>query len=99
MSSNANAIIKITSFIKSISEKIYYKGHFITFYLDIFNSKNANTYLKKAKVDNSIASHYLEEFPLKYDNWKENNIEAKDNRLFSILLFLIIFKYQNLLIY
>ena len=99
MSSNANAIIKITSFIKSISEKIYYKGHFITFYLDIFNSKNANTYLKKAKVDNSIASHYLEEIPLKYDNWKENNIEIKDNRLFSILLFLIIFKYENLLIY
>ena len=99
MSSDINVIIKINSFFKSISEKIYLKGHFIAFYLDLFNSKSANSYFKKAKVDNSIASHYLEEIPLKYDNWKENNIETKDNRLFSILLFLIIFKYQNLLIY
>ena len=94
-----NNIKQINSFVKPIIEKSCLKGHFISFYLDIFNSKNASSYIKKAKVDNSIASHYLEEIPLKYDNWKGSNIVAKDNRLISALLFIIVFKYENWFIY
>jgi len=97
--SSLNKLKMINTFIKPILEKSWIKGHYISFYLDIFNSKNANSYIKKTKLDNSISSHYLEEIPLKYEFWREKNIDTKDNRLISVLLYLIIFKYENWLIY
>ena len=85
-------------FMKPIFEKIYIEEHFITYYLDIFNQKNYLKLAQKEKVSDSVLSRFSEDIPIKYQHWFSKNVAAKDNRIFSALLFLIILKYQSLLI-
>ena len=88
----------INHFMKPIFEKIFINNHFITYYLDIFNQKNFLKIAQKENIPNSIISKFLEESPFKYQHWLLKNASGKDNRLFSALLFLILLKYQSLLI-
>ena len=85
-------------FMKPIFDKIYIEEHFITYYLDIVNQKHFLKIAQKENIPNSLISTFLEEIPLKYQHWFSKNVVAKDNRLFSALLFLIIIKYQSLLV-
>ena len=96
--SNNNIQEKIESFINSILEKIYIKDHFISYYLDIFNTKKFQKNAKQANIDKLILSNYFEEVPEKYSHWIEKNIETKDVRLFSALSYLVFLKYEYLMI-
>ena len=96
--SNINIQEKIESFINSILEKIYIKDHFISYYLDIFNTKKFQKNAKQANIDKLILSNYFEEVPEKYSHWIEKNIETKDVRLFSALSYLVFLKYEYLMI-
>ena len=84
-------------FMKPIFEYIFIEDHFLIYYLDIFNQKN---FLKIAEkeIPNILINKYLEELPIKYHHWLLKKASTKDNRLFSALLFLIILKYQSLII-
>ena len=92
---NDNDILE--SFIMKIYEKIYIDGHFISYYLDIFNSKNVTKNIKASNMNKSIIENNLEEIPKKYCHWMDKNIKTKDNRIFSALSFLVILKYQSLM--
>ena len=87
----------INEFIKPIIEKIYIQGHFISFYLDIFNTKNVDKNISKENINNTITKNILEHIPMKYFHWLEKNIETKDIRLFSGLAYIIITKYASYL--
>ena len=89
---------KIESFIIAVKNKIYQEQHFISFYLDIFNSKKFNKNPKKFNMVSSILSNYLEEIPAKYSHWIDKNFYAKDNRLISALSYLVMLKYKSLMI-
>ena len=86
------------NFMKPIFEKIFIEEHFITYYLDIFNQKNFEKIVQKENIPNSITIKFFDEIPFKYQHWLMRNASGKDGRLFSALLFLIILKYQSLLI-
>ena len=92
---NNNDLLK--SFIIKIYEKIYIDGHFISYYLDIFNSKNVTKNIKASNMNKLIIENNLEEIPKKYYHWIDKNIKTKDNRIFSFLSFLVFLKYQSLM--
>ena len=83
---------------KPIFEYIFIEDHFLIYYLDIFNQKNFLKIAEKAEIPNILINKYLEELPIKYHHWLLKKASTKDNRLFSALLFLIILKYQSLII-
>ena len=90
----------LQNFIKPIFDKLLTAGHFITYYLDLFNQKNN---IKLFQKDNRftfdlIITKFCEEIPNEYQHWHIKNAAMKDGRLFSGLFFLIILKYQSFLI-
>ena len=93
---NKNEIL--LSFIKPILEKMDVEGHFICFYLDVFNSKNCDKIMDKLYVNKSLALNKLKEIPMKYNHWEQKNIVTEDNRLFTALSYIILMKYESLMI-
>ena len=85
-------------FMKPLFQYIFVEDHFITYYLDIFNQKNFIKIVQKENISSSLISKFLEEMPFKYHHWLAKNVSTKDNRLFSAILYLIILKYQSLII-
>ena len=85
-------------FMKPIFEKIFIEDHFITYYLDIFNQKNFMKLAEKENISDSLVSKFLEEIPFKYQHWTTKNPSTRDKRIFSALFYLIIIKYQSMLI-
>ena len=88
----------INQFIRPIFDKINIEGHFISYYLDIFNSKKSEKSIKKANISSLISSYNFEEIPDKYQHWLEYNFDIRDYRLFSALAYLILLKYENQMI-
>ena len=54
--------------------------------------------MDKLYVNKSLALNKLKEIPMKYNHWEQKNIVTEDNRLFTALSYIILMKYESLMI-
>ena len=87
-----------------INEIFCINGHFLSYYIDflnpllVFNSQK-NFENLKSKIPEKINSNVNDDIALKNKFCTKGNPSVRENRLVSIILYLIIMKYQSMLIF
>ena len=84
----------VMDMISKLYDKMSYKGHFISYYFDLLNPFINFSHKKEKNIPEDI----IKKINNNYKNSIESNPYIKDTRIISVLLFLIILKYQSLLI-
>ena len=84
-------------YISKLFDNMVYGDHFYSYYFDLLNNIFQFNRKNIKEVD-EMNKKINKEIDIKYKHYIEINPQVRDTRMISILLFLIIMKYQSLLI-